>query len=177
MRDVMSAIQHRTAYGSFIGIASTGGRKAASSGHADAAPRAAVGLGMLLADQGDVQGAKDAFQEALDSGHADAAPRAAVGLGVLLENQGDLQGAKDAYQKAVGSGHAHMAPQAKPHARKSGSSSRAASLAVSASVSTPAEIRGSDIAATLSRQNSESAVPGCMMSSSASAPMSSSPSW
>ena len=41
--------------------------------------------------------------------------------------------------------------KAKPQAMKSGSSSRAASLAASAAVSTPAEIRGSDIAAMLSR--------------------------
>ena len=52
-------------------------RKAASSGHADLAPRAAWNLGALLEDQGDAQGAKEAYQQAVDSGHADVAPRAA----------------------------------------------------------------------------------------------------
>ena len=49
-------------------------------------------LGVLLEDQGDVQGAKDAFQKAIDSGHADAAPTAAVNLGVLLEEPGGRAG-------------------------------------------------------------------------------------
>ena len=34
---------------------------------------AAANLGALLVGQGDVQGAKDAYQKAIDSGHADAA--------------------------------------------------------------------------------------------------------
>ena len=39
--------------------------KAADSGDADAAPRAAVNLGILLDDQGDVAGAKAAYQQAI----------------------------------------------------------------------------------------------------------------
>ncbi|MGA8344740.1 MAG: M24 family metallopeptidase, partial [Candidatus Sulfotelmatobacter sp.] len=35
------------------------------------------GLGDLLKSQGDVEGAKDAFQKAIDSGHTNVAPRAA----------------------------------------------------------------------------------------------------
>ena len=38
---------------------------------------AAFNLGLLLAEQGDVQGAKDAYQKAIDSGHAQAAAMAA----------------------------------------------------------------------------------------------------
>src|SRR5262249_47977533 len=87
-------------------------RKAASSGHADAAPRAARNLGVLLVEQGDVQGAKDAFQKAIDSGHADEAPKATIDLGRLLAEQGDVQGAKDAFQKAIDSGHPVAVPRA-----------------------------------------------------------------
>ena len=56
-------------------------RRAIDSGHADAAPLAALALGNLLKEQGDVEGAKAAYQRAIDSGHAEAAPRAAVSLG------------------------------------------------------------------------------------------------
>ena len=87
-------------------------REAASSGHADAAPMAAVNLGVLLAEQGDADGAKAAYQQAIDSGHADAAPVAAFNLGVLLQEQGDVDGAKAAYQQAIDSGHADEAPRA-----------------------------------------------------------------
>jgi tetratricopeptide (TPR) repeat protein len=87
-------------------------RKAADSGHTDMASKAAFNLGVVLANQGDVQGAKDAYQKAIDSGHADMAPTAAANLGLLLADQGDVQGAKDAYQKAIDSGHADMAPAA-----------------------------------------------------------------
>ncbi|MGB6162537.1 MAG: toll/interleukin-1 receptor domain-containing protein, partial [Pseudonocardiaceae bacterium] len=45
-------------------------------------------LGVLLAEQGDVGGARGAYQRALGSGHADYAPMAAVNLGVLLAEQG-----------------------------------------------------------------------------------------
>ncbi len=69
-------------------------------------------LGLLLQEQGDLEGAKAAYQQAIDSGHADWAPRAAFGLGELLEKQGDLEGAKAAYQQAINSGHADVAPEA-----------------------------------------------------------------
>ena len=84
-------------------------QSAIDSGHADAAPMAAVGLGTLLEGQGDVGGAKAAYQLAIDSGHADAAPTAAVGLGTLLRGQGDVGGAKAAYQLAIDSDDADMA--------------------------------------------------------------------
>ncbi len=64
-------------------------RKAASSGHADAAPRAARDLGLLLAERDDMEGAKAAYQQAIDSGHADEAPKAVRNLGRLLKEQGD----------------------------------------------------------------------------------------
>jgi tetratricopeptide (TPR) repeat protein len=87
-------------------------RKAASSGHADAAPLAEFNLGVLLEEQGDADGAKAAYRQAIDSGHADAAPTAARNLGVLLKGQGDADGAKAAYRQAIDSGHADQAPRA-----------------------------------------------------------------
>ena len=67
-------------------------RKAASSRDANEAPMAAVNLGVLLAEQGDADGAKAAYQQAIDSGHPDQAPKAAFNLGVLLEEPGGYRG-------------------------------------------------------------------------------------
>jgi hypothetical protein len=44
---------------------------------------AAVYLGLLLEEQGDLAGAKAAYQLAIGSGHADVAPEAADRLGQL----------------------------------------------------------------------------------------------
>ena len=75
-------------------------------------PKAAVNLGLLLAEQGDVVGARVAYQRAIDSGHTEEAPRAAVNLGLLLAEQGDVDGARVAYQRAIDSGHTDEAPRA-----------------------------------------------------------------
>ena len=77
----------------------------------DQAPWAAHNLGFLLQEQGDVEGARAAYQQAIDSGHADAAPGAWGNLGALLEEQGDVEGARAAYQQAIDSGHADQAPR------------------------------------------------------------------
>jgi tetratricopeptide (TPR) repeat protein len=69
-------------------------------------------LGVSLEEQGDVEGAKDAYKQAIDSGDEDAAPKAAVNLGNLLFDQRDMQGARAAYERAIDSGHADAAPQA-----------------------------------------------------------------
>ena len=90
-------------------------RQASTSGYA-AAPVAAVGLGFSLAEQGDVEGAKAAYQLAIDSGYAELAPMAALGLGDLLKDQGDVEGAKAAYQLAIDSGHSEA-----PRRRRSAS--------------------------------------------------------
>jgi cellulose synthase operon protein C len=64
--------------------AETAWRQVVASGHPNFAPRAAFNLGHLLgtliAEQGDVEGARAAFQEAIDSGHADATTRAQKAL-------------------------------------------------------------------------------------------------
>ena len=81
-------------------------RKAASSGHADAAPKAAFNLGVLLAEQGDADGREGR----LPAGHRLRArrwaPTAAVNLGVLLRSRVMWTGARAAYQQAIDSGHA-----------------------------------------------------------------------
>jgi tetratricopeptide (TPR) repeat protein len=69
-------------------------------------------LGILLKEQGDTEGAREAYQEAIDSGHPDAASKAMNNLGVLLEEQGDIEGARAAYQRAIDSGHTDRAPMA-----------------------------------------------------------------
>ena len=78
----------------------------------DAAPKAEYNLGILLKEQGDIEGARAAYQRAIDSGHLDAAPMAAFNLGVLLKEQGDIEGARAAYQRAIDSGHPDAAPMA-----------------------------------------------------------------
>ncbi len=60
-------------------------------------------LGLQLAEQGDVAGARAAYQLAIDSDHHDQAPRAAFNLGVLLAEK-DVAGARAAYQRAIDSG-------------------------------------------------------------------------
>jgi Tfp pilus assembly protein PilF len=76
------------------------------------APQAARNLGVLLAEQGDVEGARAAFQQAIASGHPDEGPRAARNLGLLRAEQGDLEGARAALQQAIASGHRDHAPLA-----------------------------------------------------------------
>ena len=78
----------------------------------EGAPKASHNLGVLLGEQGDVEGAKAAYGQAIASGHPDQAPQAAFNLGVLLGEQGDVEGAKAAYGQAIASGHAEVAPMA-----------------------------------------------------------------
>jgi tetratricopeptide (TPR) repeat protein len=88
--------------------------QAIASGDPDAAPRASIDLGVLLAVQGDVDGARMAFARAASSGHREA-PWAVIGLGLLLEALGDRAYARDAYRFVVESGHAQAAPVADRH--------------------------------------------------------------
>jgi len=81
-------------------------------GQVDVAAVAALNLGLLLARQGDVAGARAADQRAIDSRNADVAPKAAFNLGLLLEQQGDLAGAQAAWQQAIDSRHPSAAPPA-----------------------------------------------------------------
>jgi predicted negative regulator of RcsB-dependent stress response len=67
---------------------------------------------MLLEEQGDAVGAREAYQRAVDSGHTDVVQAAAVNLGVLLRDQGDLAGARSAFHLAIDSGYVDLAPVA-----------------------------------------------------------------
>ncbi|HSL09406.1 MAG TPA: hypothetical protein VK887_15730, partial [Pseudonocardiaceae bacterium] len=68
-------------------------QQAIDSGHPNWAPRAMIGLGLFLAYQGDIAGARMAYQQAIDSGHPNAAPLAMVGLSPVLAVEGQTNGA------------------------------------------------------------------------------------
>ena len=74
--------------------------RAAAQGHDPSAhdPSAAVNLGQTLSEQGDVEGARSAYQQAIDSGDPEHAPAAAFQLGILLGRNDDIDGAKEAYR-------------------------------------------------------------------------------
>jgi tetratricopeptide (TPR) repeat protein len=81
------------------------------SGHPELAPLAMFNLGILLEEQGEIEGARAAYQRAIDTGHPDYAPQAMLALGLLLKEQGDAEGARVAYQR-VDSDHPHSALEA-----------------------------------------------------------------
>lgn len=73
-----------------------------TSGHA-AGSKAALDLGRLRAGQGDMHGAKWAYEQALTYDDAEYAPWAALYLGTLLSEHGELDGARPAYERAMSS--------------------------------------------------------------------------
>src|SRR5579864_2011461 len=75
-------------------------------------PAGAFSLGTRLAEQGDVEGARSAFQQAIDSADPEYAPAAGYRLGLLLGQHGDIEGAKEAYRLAANSGHPQHSPVA-----------------------------------------------------------------
>jgi peptidoglycan hydrolase-like protein with peptidoglycan-binding domain/TPR repeat protein len=66
---------------------------------------AAFRLGLLLAQDGNLVGAEDAFRRADDRGH----PAAPFELGVLLAQEGDRAGAVEAFRRADDRGHSTAA--------------------------------------------------------------------
>jgi tetratricopeptide (TPR) repeat protein len=76
-----------------LAIAGTAWRRASDSNNY---PFASLNLGLLLEQQGDVEGAKAAYQKAIKS--RDLGPMVALNLVGLLVEEGDLEGAKVAYQ-------------------------------------------------------------------------------
>jgi len=88
--------------------------QAAAGGHAPSAhdPSAAFSLGQTLSEQGDVEGARSAYEQAIDSKDPEYAPAAAFQLGILLGRNDDIEGAKEAYRQAVNSGHPEHSPVA-----------------------------------------------------------------
>jgi TolA-binding protein len=61
-------------------------------------PQEAFRLGTSLGRQGDVEGARSAYQQAIDSGDAEHAPAAGFQLGLLLGQHDDIDGAREAYR-------------------------------------------------------------------------------
>ncbi|MEV1170719.1 tetratricopeptide repeat protein [Nonomuraea sp. NPDC049784] len=86
--------------------------KATASPDRDQAAQAAVNLGVMLAHQGDPEGAQEAYQLAIDSDHPHIMPAAAVNLGALLKKVGDDEGARATYEFAIETSHPVAAPQA-----------------------------------------------------------------
>lgn len=78
---------------------------AVAADHSEVAPMAAFRLGILLAEQSDLEGAKAAYQQAIETGRGDLVPAAAFVLGDLLWKQGDFEGAKAIYRRAVAADH------------------------------------------------------------------------
>jgi tetratricopeptide (TPR) repeat protein len=93
-------------------VAAAAWSRANGSGHAEAAPLAAVNLGGLRWRLGDTGGALAAFEQASTSRHAHAGPWASVRLGLLRKHLGDAEGAAAAFEQAGASGHPDAAPLA-----------------------------------------------------------------
>jgi tetratricopeptide (TPR) repeat protein len=112
-------------------VAAAAWSRASASGHAEAAPLAAVNLGLLRKRLGDAQGAAAAFEQAGASGHPDAAPLASLNLRLLRNQPGDgqrapegvvdvvtmlaqqdVEGARRACERVIASGHPDEAPRA-----------------------------------------------------------------
>lgn len=68
--------------------------------------------GVDLAEQGDLDGARAAFQVVIDSNHPDASPVAALNLGLLHKQQGDPEGARAVFQLAIDSTQPEAGPAA-----------------------------------------------------------------
>jgi tetratricopeptide (TPR) repeat protein len=81
---------------------------------------AAFNLAVVLEAEGDVEGARQAYQRAVDANDEDVSAYAAYHLGPLLEDQGDLPGARAAYRVAVETGHPHVGPRAARHLARLG---------------------------------------------------------
>jgi tetratricopeptide (TPR) repeat protein len=68
-------------------------------------PRKAIELGNSLRAEGDLEGARQAYQRAIDSGDLHAVPAGEWSTGVLLLDVGDVAGACAAFRRAISSGH------------------------------------------------------------------------
>jgi tetratricopeptide (TPR) repeat protein len=75
-------------------------------------PAASVGLGDVLAEQGDAYRAREAYRRAMESGDDAAAGPAAARLGDLLVREGDVAGAKQALRTAIALGGDGGTPEA-----------------------------------------------------------------
>jgi len=63
-----------------------------------------------LRRDGDVAGARQAYQQVIDSGHSNWADEASFMLGSMLEDEGDWPGAREQFQRLVEAGHERWGP-------------------------------------------------------------------
>jgi tetratricopeptide (TPR) repeat protein len=75
-------------------------------------PETALGLAAKLEEQGDIDGAREAYRQAANSGHPEHGPVAARNFGRLNERLHRQRQAYEAYQIAIDSGHPDVAPRA-----------------------------------------------------------------
>jgi tetratricopeptide (TPR) repeat protein len=85
--------------------------KVASSGNGLAAQVAGYGLGELLSERDDIDGARRAWQQVID-GNSRFATLAATSLARLLERDGDVPEAAAAWRRAIDLGDPNVAPAA-----------------------------------------------------------------
>jgi tetratricopeptide (TPR) repeat protein len=118
--ELLAVVSARDAFGLGVGAflkhktdtAVAAFRRALDSGIPEVIPVAATLLGLLLAGQRDVEGARAAYQATIDSGDTALVPSAATLLGLLLAGQRDVEGARAAFQMAVDSGDTALVPSA-----------------------------------------------------------------
>ncbi|HEV8376058.1 MAG TPA: tetratricopeptide repeat protein [Candidatus Polarisedimenticolia bacterium] len=72
-----------------------------ASGHDKWGPMASVNLGVLLEEEGDLQGAKDAYRRGSQFTDPESGGRAARYLGDLQAQEGDVAGAVESYRRAM----------------------------------------------------------------------------
>ena len=65
------------------------------------APNAAINLGSLLEEQGDLSAARAAYNRAINLGNSDQANTARNVLGAFLQKQGDLEGARTVWNQVL----------------------------------------------------------------------------
>jgi TPR repeat protein len=87
-------------------------RRAVNTDDSDQAPKAMNNLGILEAEQNNLDQARHWFQQAIDTGHPDTAPNAMVNLGILNAEQNNLDQARHWFQQAIDTDHPHAAPNA-----------------------------------------------------------------
>jgi tetratricopeptide (TPR) repeat protein len=76
-----------------------------SPGRDKAITSAALELGILLAQDGDADGARAAYHQAVEFGHTSTAPSPMVRLALAMTRHADMETAQAAFQSALDSGH------------------------------------------------------------------------
>jgi tetratricopeptide (TPR) repeat protein len=112
LRDQLLAVRASAAYQ--VAAASNNHAPAPLAASSSDAPSAesAFNLALRLDEEGDVAGARRAYEHVIASGAEELVPPAAFSLAVLLGKHGEDDAARSAYEIAVESGHPRIAPAA-----------------------------------------------------------------